>query len=75
MSNPNMVDRLYEAFLGALAEVEKEHTFTRGDAMSAAVHVLVDTGLCQHGDTVERLMRETNEAMLACIRERQAGIQ
>lgn len=75
MADTRMVNIVYEAILAAVTELEKEHAFSRGDVMSAAVHFIVETGLCEPGDTAEILLREANAALVSAITERQADVQ
>jgi hypothetical protein len=75
MSDAANVIILYDAILAAVTEVEKELAFSRGDAMSAAVHFIVETGLCEPADTAEQLMREANAALVNAIKDWQTGVQ
>ena len=67
MANPEMVSKLYDALCDAMSKVSDEHAFTRGDAMSAAIHLIVNTGLSNPDDTTERLTREVHAALKSCI--------
>jgi hypothetical protein len=70
-----MVSILYDAILAAVNEVEKEHAFSRGDAMSAAMHFIVETGFCEPGDRADVLMREMNSAFAEAVQSRSSAFQ
>lgn len=65
--------RAIEASLGAIREV---HPFTNGDVMSAALHVLIDTGMraVEKGTcTREELIEDICAAVPGAVKEWKSG--